>query len=371
MTAALLSRICLRTTAHRSKIYTLFDPEAPEPIPTTAEPTTAEPTTVEPTTVPEPTTAEPTTAEPTTAEPTTVEPTTAEPTTENVKLTVNAKAFVDEAALKDQKFDFSAMEASVTVDKGQNVVVKYAIDTTDAESVVKAIESLQWIANYDPAVLSLVSAEMPKITTGAAYNTTVPGTVKANASKINPGYDVQPTDEFIVLTFNALEAGETTVNVTLTDLLLDNGDKPEPTTAEPTTAEPTTVEPTTVEPTTVEPTTVEPTTVEPTTVEPTTTAPVPTTTAPVPTTTAPVPTTTEPVPTTTEPVPTTTEPVPTATVAPTTSKATSDTATKDSTKTTTNATVKTGDASMALIILLVLVSGTAAIFFARRRTSKK
>ena len=346
-----------------TQIYTLFDPEAPEPIPTTAEPTTAEPTT----------------AEPTTAEPTTVEPTTAEPTTENVKLTVNAKAFVDEAALKDQKFDFSAMEASVTVDKGQNVVVKYAIDTTDAESVVKAIESLQWIANYDPAVLSLVSAEMPKITTGAAYNTTVPGSVKANASKINPGYDVQPTDEFIVLTFNALEAGETTVNVTLTDLLLDNGDKPEPTTAEPTTAEPTTVEPTTVEPTTVEPTTVEPTTVEPTTVEPTTVEPTtvepttvePTTTAPVPTTTAPVPTTTEPVPTTTEPVPTTTEPVPTATVAPTTSKATSDTATKDSTKTTTNATVKTGDASMALIILLVLVSGTAAIFFARRRTSKK
>ena len=357
-----------------TEIYTLFDPEAPEPIPTTAEPTTAEPTTVEPTTVPEPTTAEPTTAEPTTAEPTTVEPTTAEPTTENVKLTVNAKAFVDEAALKDQKFDFSAMEASVTVDKGQNVVVKYAIDTTDAESVVKAIESLQWIANYDPAVLSLVSAEMPKITTGAAYNTTVPGSVKANASKINPGYDVQPTDEFIVLTFNALEAGETTVNVTLTDLLLDNGDKPEPTTAEPTTAEPTTAEPTTVEPTTVEPTTVEPTTVEPTTVEPTTVEPTtvePTTTAPVPTTTAPVPTTTEPVPTTTEPVLTTTEPVPTATVAPTTSKATSDTATKDSTKTTTNATVKTGDASMALIILLVLVSGTAAIFFARRRTSKK
>ena len=325
-----------------TQIYTLFDPEAPEPIPTTAEPTTAEPTT----------------AEPTTAEPTTVEPTTAEPTTENVKLTVNAKAFVDEAALKDQKFDFSAMEASVTVDKGQNVVVKYAIDTTDAESVVKAIESLQWIANYDPAVLSLVSAEMPKITTGAAYNTTVPGTVKANASKINPGYDVQPTDEFIVLTFNALEAGETTVNVTLTDLLLDNGDKPEPTTAEPTTAEPTTAEPTTGEPTTDEPTTVAPTTDAPTTVEPTTVEP--TTVAP----TTEAPTTVAP---TTE-APTT---VVTTTVAPTTSKATSDTATKDSTKTTTNATVKTGDASMALIILLVLVSGTAAIFFARRRTSKK
>ncbi len=367
-----------------TEIYTPFDPEAPEPIPTTAEPTTAEPTTVEPTTVPEPTTAEPTTAEPTTAEPTTVEPTTAEPTTENVKLTVNAKAFVDEAALKDQKFDFSAMEASVTVDKGQNVVVKYAIDTTDAESVVKAIESLQWIANYDPAVLSLVSAEMPKITTGAAYNTTVPGTVKANASKINPGYDVQPTDEFIVLTFNALEAGETTVNVTLTDLLLDNGDKPEPTTAEPTTAEPTTAEPTTaepttaeqpttVEPTTVEPTTVEPTTVEPTTVEPTTVEPTtvePTTVAPTteaPTTVAP--TTEAPTTVVTTTVAPTT--VVTTTVAPTTSKATSDTATKDSTKTTTNATVKTGDASMALIILLVLVSGTAAIFFARRRTSKK
>ncbi|MBQ2428464.1 MAG: hypothetical protein II264_08265, partial [Ruminococcus sp.] len=55
------------------------------------------------------------------------------------------------------------------------------------------------------------------------------------------------------------------------------------------------------------------------------------------------------------------------TIAPTTSKSTSDSATKDSGSTSNNGTVKTGSASMAVIILLVLVSATAAIYFARRR----
>ena len=442
-----------------AQIYTVFFPEAPEPIPTTEEPTTEEPTTAEPTT------EEPTTAEPTTEEPTTAEPTTEEPTTVNTKLNVTAVAKVDENA--GTVDGFSVDPAALTVEKGETVKLVYRVNTGD-----KAIESLQWIANYDPAFLTLVSAEMPKVTEGAAYNTTVTGTVKANASNIINRYEVAPTDDFIVLTFTAAEAGETEVTVTLTDILLDNGYRPEPTTEEPTTVEPTTEEPTTVEPTTAEPTTVEPTTVEPTTVEPTTAEP----TTAEPTTVEPTtaePTTAEP--TTAEPTteaPTTpvgdhysfvlapstwthgkdTDAVFTIkdnvggadvstlfsglsvdgtklgadafeakmnddgtltvtvkaaylngltiadhnfkfmfndesldtvvkivedatsaseTVAPTTSKATSDTATKDSAKTSTNGTVKTGSASMAMIILLVLVSGTAAIFFARRRTNKK
>ena len=327
-----------------AQIYTVFFPEAPEPIPTTEEPTTEEPTTAEPTT------EEPTTAEPTTEEPTTAEPTTEEPTTVNTKLDVTAVAKVDENA--GTVDGFSVDPAALTVEKGETVKLVYRVNTGD-----KAIESLQWIANYDPAFLTLVSAEMPKVTEGAAYNTTVTGTVKANASNIINRYEVAPTDDFIVLTFTAAEAGETEVTVTLTDILLDNGYRPEPTTEEPTTEEPTTEEPTTVEPTTEEPTTVEPTTEAPTTVEPTTEAP-----------TTVEPTTEEP--TTILPTVTPTDAT-SETVAPTTSKATSDTATKDSAKTSTNGTVKTGSASMAMIILLVLVSGTAAIFFARRRTNKK
>ena len=156
----------------------------------------------------------------------------------------------------------------------------------------------------------------------------------------------------------------------------------EPTTTEPAT-EPTTVapatEPTTVAPAT-EPTTVAPAT-EPTTVEPTTTEPA---TEP---TDAPStePTTTEPA---TEPTdapatePTTDAP---ATVAPTTPDATSatqvatkgqstaDTATSDTPAngngTSSNA-VQTGNASMAVVILLALVSATGVVYFTRKRFNK-
>ena len=138
------------------------------------------------------------------------------------------------------------------------------------------------------------------------------------------------------------------------------------------------VEPTTTEPTTVEPTTTEPATTEPTTVEPTTTEPA---TEP---TDAP---STEP--TTTEPatVPTdapSTEPTDApATVAPTTPDATSatqvatkgqstaDTATSDTPAngTSSNA-VQTGNASMAVVILLALVSATGVVYFTRKRFNK-
>ena len=140
----------------------------------------------------------------------------------------------------------------------------------------------------------------------------------------------------------------------------------EPTTTEPATTEPTTVEPTTTEPTTTEPATTEPTTVEPATTEPTD----------APTT---EPTTVEPA---TEPTdaPATDAP---ATVAPTTPDATSatqaatkgqstaDTATSDTPAngTSSNA-VQTGNASMAVVILLALVSATGVVYFTRKRFNK-
>ena len=163
--------------------------------------------------------------------------------------------------------------------------------------------------------------------------------------------------------------------------------------------EPTTeaVEPTTApeEPTTApeEPTTApeEPTTApeEPTTApEEPTTAPEEPTTAPEEPTTAPEEPTTAPEETTTDVVETTTdvvEPTSDVVVEPTSStdatsetkggKSTSDQATGDSTidsgsgkiDSGTNGAVQTGNASMAVIILLVLVSATGAIYFARKR----
>lgn len=191
----------------------------------------------------------------------------------------------------------------------------------------------------------------------------------------------------------------------------------EPTTEEPTTEEPTeaptTVEPTTVAPTTVEPTTVEPTTVEPTTVEPTTEptdapATKPTTVEP---TTAPttVPTTTQP--TTTEPTeePIATNPATVPTVSQPSTSADSTTATDSSTvasvtsdvtniETTIsanpsangksdstndevnsntnnsqngnqndNGVVKTGVPSMSMIVLVIMISSLAVIYFVRKR----
>ena len=151
-----------------------------------------------------------------------------------------------------------------------------------------------------------------------------------------------------------------------------------------------TEEPTTApeEPTTApeEPTTApeEPTTApeEPTTApEEPTTAPEEPTTAPEEPTTAPEETTTDVVETTTDVV----EPTSDVVVEPTSStdatsetkggKSTSDQATGDSTidsgsgkiDSGTNGAVQTGNASMAVIILLVLVSATGAIYFARKR----
>ena len=135
------------------------------------------------------------------------------------------------------------------------------------------------------------------------------------------------------------------------------------------------VEPTTTEPTTTEPATTEPATTEPATTEPATTEPA-TEPTDAPTT---EPTTVEPA---TEPTdaPATDAP---ATVAPTTPDATSatqaatkgqstaDTATSDTPAngTSSNA-VQTGNASMAVVILLALVSATGVVYFTRKRFNK-
>ena len=109
---------------------------------------------------------------------------------------------------------------------------------------------------------------------------------------------------------------------------------------EPTTTEPTTTEPATTEPATTEPTSTEPTTTEPAATEPTTVAP-------------------------------TTPDATSATQAATKGQSTADTATSDTPAngTSSNA-VQTGNASMAVVILLALVSATGVVYFTRKRFNK-
>ena len=129
----------------------------------------------------------------------------------------------------------------------------------------------------------------------------------------------------------------------------------EPTTTEPTTVEPTTTEPATTEPATTEPATTEPTSTEPTTTEPATTEP----------------TTTEPAATEPTTVAPTTPDATSATQAATKGQSTADTATSDTPAngTSSNA-VQTGNASMAVVILLALVSATGVVYFTRKRFNK-
>ena len=247
---------------------------------------------------------------------------------------------------------------------------------------------------------------------------------KGNSYEIKASYDYDNYDIYDVdsnpVKFNIVNGYVNVIN-----------DIPEPTTAEPTeepttaepTEEPTTVVPTTAEPT-EEPTTVAPTTAEPTeeptTVAPTTAEPteVPTTVAPttaepteVPTTVAP--TTAEPTeePTTTEPteepiatnpatVPTVSQPSTSADSTTATDSSTVDSVTSDVTNIETtisanpsangksdstndevnsntnnsqngnqndNGVVKTGVPSMSMIVLVIMISSLAVIYFVRKR----
>ena len=333
-------------------------------------------------------------------EPTTEAPTTEAPTTEPSQL-LNITAKSNVAA--DAKYSVNFADDSTKI-----VTVTYYYQD------VKELLSTQWNLSYDPEYLELktTSGFMPFAGDDAIYNVT-DGNVKGSVSNLSL-YDFSTKKPYVQLTFEAKKAGNTDVLLLVEDLMVSEldpttgksdeskemvvinngvigdltenafeaeiigGTPVQPTTA-PVTTEPVTTEPVTTEPVTTEPVTTEPVTTEPVTTEPVTTEPV--TTEPV--TTEPV--TTEPV--TTEPAttaPATTAPATTApatTVAPSTStdatsasgattptskgQSTSDqTTVKPSTST---GAVQTGNASMALIILSVLISATAAVYFARKK----
>ena len=274
---------------------------------------------------------------------------------------------------------------------GDKVSVYYVLDTKDAQ-----VEDVEWKLSFDKDALELNSLTMPAINDGLVNTDNYSG----NASSLSL-YDFAGGKKLVEAVFTVKAAGETEVNLNVVDLTLaklnadtghaDEGSEYEAVVnsdiandifdninseakveayVEPATTEPATTEPTTTEPETTEPTTVAPETTEPTTVAPETTEP----------TDAP---TTEPTDApATEPTdaPATDAP---ATVAPTTPDATSgsqaaangqstaDTATPDTPAngTSSNA-VQTGNASMAIVILLALISATGVVYFTRKRFTK-
>ena len=303
-----------------------------------------------------------------------------EPSTPAVdNLTINATSNICQAI------------GSGTFNVGDKVSVYYLLDTKDAQ-----LEEVQWALTYDKNLLTLDSLTMPEIADGMVNMNDVSG----NASNLAL-YDFAGGKKLVEAVFTVNGTGTTNVDLNVVDLTLGklnpatgtvdadseyeavvNGDMAndlfdhinsdakveayvEPTTTEPTTTEPATTEPATTEPATTEPTTVEPTTTEPATTEPATTEP--TTTEPA----ATEPTTTEPAATEPTTVAPTTPDATSATQAATKGQSTADTATSDTPAngTSSNA-VQTGNASMAVVILLALVSATGVVYFTRKRFNK-
>ena len=288
-----------------------------------------------------------------------------EPSTPEVdNLTINATSNICQA------------NGSGTFNVGDKVSVYYLLDTKDAQ-----LEEVQWALTYDKNLLTLDSLTMPEIADGMVNMNDVSG----NASNLAL-YDFAGGKKLVEAVFTVNGTGTTNVDLNVVDLTLGklnpatgtvdadseyeavvNGDMAndlfdhinsdakveayvEPTTTEPTTTEPATTEPTTTEPATTEPATTEPATTEPTSTEPTTTEPA----ATEPTTVAP-----------------TTPDATSATQAATKGQSTADTATPDTPAngTSSNA-VQTGNASMAVVILLALVSATGVVYFTRKRFNK-
>ena len=298
-----------------------------------------------------------------------------EPSTPAVdNLTINATSNICQA------------NGSGTFNVGDKVSVYYLLDTKDAQ-----LEEVQWALTYDKNLLTLDSLTMPEIADGMVNMNDVSG----NASNLAL-YDFAGGKKLVEAVFTVNGTGTTNVDLNVVDLTLGklnpatgtvdadseyeavvNGDMAndlfdhinsdakveayvEPTTTEPTTTEPATTEPATTEPATTEPTTVEPTTTEPATTEPATTEP-----------TTTEPTTTEPAATEPTTVAPTTPDATSATQAATKGQSTADTATSDTPAngTSSNA-VQTGNASMAVVILLALVSATGVVYFTRKRFNK-
>ena len=274
-----------------------------------------------------------------------------EPSTPAVdNLTINATSNICQA------------NGSGTFNVGDKVSVYYLLDTKDAQ-----LEEVQWALTYDKNLLTLDSLTMPEIADGMVNMDDVSG----NASNLAL-YDFAGGKKLVEAVFTVNGTGTTNVDLNVVDLTLGklnpatgtvdadseyeavvNGDMAndlfdhinsdakveayvEPTTTEPAT-EPTTVEPATTEPAT-EPTAAPST--EPTTTEPATVAP-------------------------------TTPDATSATQAATKGQSTADTATSDTPAngTSSNA-VQTGNASMAVVILLALVSATGVVYFTRKRFNK-
>ena len=266
---------------------------------------------------------------------------------------------------------------------GDKVSVYYVLDTKDAQ-----VEDVEWNLSFDKDALELNSLTMPAINDGLVNTDNYSG----NASSLSL-YDFAGGKKLVEAVFTVKAAGETEVNLNVVDLTLaklnaDTGHADEGSEYEAVVnsdiandifdninseakveayVEPATTEPATTEPATTEPTTTEPETTEPTTVAPETTEP----------TDAPA---TEPTDAPATDAPATDAP---ATVAPTTPDATSgsqaaangqstaDTATPDTPAngTSSNA-VQTGNASMAIVILLALISATGVVYFTRKRFTK-
>ncbi len=347
----------------------------------------------------EPTTEQPTTEQPTTEQPTTEQPTTEAPGTD-LNITSTSNMFPT---------------ATQVVKVGDTVYVEYKFDQN------YDLDSFQWTFTYDETKLQLTGLATPGVEDLVSLNTES-GKVRGAASNAIDPMKYVAGDTFVNFVFTALESGDTEVNLNVQ--VFEEHEYEEPTTEEPTTEQPTTEEPTTVQPETEEPTTEEPATEQPTTEQPTTEQPTteqptteqptteqptteqPTTEQPTteqPTTEQPTteqPTTEQPTteqPTTEQPTteqPTTEQPTteqPTTEQQPTgvtTPSSTDSTSSTDQTGTTSagdgkstpdsgsgssssSGAVQTGSASMAIIILLVLVSATAGIYFARKRREDK
>ena len=289
-----------------------------------------------------------------------------EPSTPAVdNLTINATSNICQA------------NGSGTFNVGDKVSVYYLLDTKDAQ-----LEEVQWALTYDKNLLTLDSLTMPEIADGMVNMDDVSG----NASNLAL-YDFAGGKKLVEAVFTVNGTGTTNVDLNVVDLTLGklnpatgtvdadseyeavvngdmandlfdhiNSDAKVEAYVEPTTTEPATTEPATTEPATTEPAT-EPTTVEPATTEPATEP----TDAP-----STEPTTTEPAT-----VAPTTPDATSATQAATKGQSTADTATSDTPAngTSSNA-VQTGNASMAVVILLALVSATGVVYFTRKRFNK-
>ena len=264
-----------------------------------------------------------------------------EPSTPAENLTINATSNICQAT------------GSGTFNVGDKVSVYYLLDTKDAQ-----LEEVQWALTYDKNLLTLDSLTMPEIADGMVNMDDVSG----NATNLAL-YDFAGGKKLVEAVFTVNGTGTTNVDLNVVDLTLGklnsetgtvdadseyeavvngdmandlfdniNSDAKVEAYVEPTTTEPTTTEPTTTEPTTTEPATTEPATVAPTTPDATS-----------------------------------------ATQAATKGQSTADTATSDTpvngNGTSSNA-VQTGNASMAVVILLALVSATGVVYFTRKRFNK-